>query len=160
MIRTSIVVTSVLSLLLMAGCDQASADQRNAANAQAEANAKIVAANTEANQKANAAQSEADTRIAAAQASFMKLREDYRHNTTTNLVDLDQRVSNLDSRARLAAGTAKVDLDAKLRDIHARRDAFTVDYKALDAAAAATWDAVRTNLDREYTALKKLVDEA
>ena len=91
MIRTSIVVTSALALLLMAACDQASADQRNATNAQAEANAKIAAADTEANKKVAAAQTEADAKIAAAQASFMKLREDYRHSTTTNLVDLNLR---------------------------------------------------------------------
>lgn len=160
MIRSSIFAACTLSLILTAGCEQASADQQKATNAQAEADGKIASAMKDANQKANNAQSEADTKIAGAKADFMKLREDYRHSTTTLLVELDQKMANLESKAKLASGAAKTDLEAKLVQIRAKRDSFATDYKRLDEAAAATWDDAKVQLDQAFTALNKLVDDA
>jgi hypothetical protein len=110
-----------------------------------------------AEQKIDNAQAEADRKIAEAQASFTKLREDYRHDTTIALADLDQKIADLAARDEKAVGQSKTDLDAKLPKIHADRDAFVADYKALDTAVATTWDGVRARLDKEFDALKSLV---
>ncbi len=64
------------------------------------ANEKIVEANQEADKKANEAQADADKKIAEAQASFLKLREDYRHETTQKLVELDQKIADLEAKAK------------------------------------------------------------
>jgi len=98
MLRSSLALTA-LTLVLGTSCDNASSDSKKANGAQAEANDKTAAAMKEATDKANSAQAEADEKIAAARADFMKLREDYRHATTNNLVELDRKVSDLATKA-------------------------------------------------------------
>jgi hypothetical protein len=110
--------------------------------------------------KANVAQTEADQKIAAAHASFLKLREDYRHTTTGNLVDLDRDVESLAAKAKQASGQPRADLDARLLQIQQSRSAFMRDYASLDTAAGATWDDTRLRLDKEWVALKALVDKS
>jgi regulator of protease activity HflC (stomatin/prohibitin superfamily) len=160
MFRSSIATTAVVSLLFTAACDKASDDQQKANAAQTEANGKIAAATTEATQKVSAAQAEADKKIAQAQANFMQLREDYRHSTTTSLVDLDKKVADLDTKANTATGKGKTDLDTNLKQIHAARDSFGADYRTLETSSATTWDATKARLDKEWTDLKALVDKA
>jgi hypothetical protein len=159
MIRSSLALTA-LTFVLSASCDNASTDANKANGAQVEANDKTAAAMKEATEKVNTAQAEADQKIAAAQADFMKLREDYRHTTTNNLVDLDHKVADLATKAGQSTGKQKVDRDANLKVIYASRDAFNRDYQSLDAAAASTWDSAKTRLDKEWTDLKALVDKA
>jgi flagellin-like hook-associated protein FlgL len=161
MTHPSILATAVLAAVLAAGCDKAIDDQTKANNAQAEANDKIATATKEADQKILAAQAEADKKTADANASFMKLREDYRHQTTNNLVDLDHKVGVLEASSRSAsANKAKFDLDANLNQIHTKRAEFGADYKSIEAASAMTWDDTKTRLDKEWTELKALVDKA
>jgi hypothetical protein len=157
---STVLITSILSVLLITGCDKAMDDQTKANNSQATANEKIAAANQEANQKGQAAQAEADRKIAAANANFMKLREDYRHQTTNNLVDLDHRVDVLDAASRVSSTKNQAALEANLRQIHAKRAEFTSDYVAIETASAMTWDDTKTRLDKEMTELKALVDKA
>src|ERR1700689_2770983 len=111
MTQTSILATAILAAVLASGCDKGIDDQTKATTAQAEANDKIATATKEADQKILAAQAEADKKTADANASFMKLREDYRHQTTTNLVDLDYKVGVLEATSRSAVvNKARVDL--------------------------------------------------
>jgi regulator of protease activity HflC (stomatin/prohibitin superfamily) len=157
MFRTSLVATTVVALVVLTACDNATSDDMKARNAQAEADDKSGGV-AEAKEKINRAQAEADEKIAAADAQFMKLREHYRHATTTNLMDLDRRVADLRTKASNANGETKVHLDARLHDIHTSRELFDRDYRALDSVAASTWDDARSRLDKEWTALKALVD--
>jgi regulator of protease activity HflC (stomatin/prohibitin superfamily) len=151
--------TTLLALSLAAGCNNAMDEQNKVAASQAEANDKIAAANKEADQKRQSAQGEADKTLAAATASFMKMREDYRHQTTNNLVELDHKVDVLEATSKVPA-TNKPDLQANLQQIHARRGAFATDYAALESASATTWDDAKARLDKEWTELKVLVDKA
>ncbi len=160
MTRSSMLTTATLTLLLATGCDKAADDPQRATISQGEANDKIATAQREAQQKSVAAQAAADKTIAAANADFMKLREDYRHATTNRLVDLDQKVAVLEANAKVATSKAKLDLDANLEQIRARRGTFTADYAALESSSAATWDDAKARLDREWTDLKALVDKA
>jgi regulator of protease activity HflC (stomatin/prohibitin superfamily) len=160
MLRSSkVLIATVLSLTLSAACDNASNDNKKANSAQAEADDKTAAATKEADEKVQSAQAAADDKIASARADFMKLREDYRHTTTTNLVDLDHKVTDLETRASEANGKKKVGLDANLKQIHARRETFGEDYRALENASASTWDDTKLRLDKEWTDLKALVDK-
>jgi hypothetical protein len=161
MSHPSILATAVLATFLAVGCDKAMDDQTKANNAQTEANEKIAAATKEADQKIAAAQSEADKKAADANANFMKLREDYRHLTANNLVDLDYKVGVLEANSRSAApNKAKVDLDANLNRIHMKRSEFSADYGTIEAASAMTWDDTKARLDKEWSELKALVDKA
>jgi hypothetical protein len=159
MVRSSLALTA-LTFLLSTACNNASDDAKKVNGAQAEANDKSGAAMKEATEKVGNAQAEADQKIAAANADFMKLREDYRHTTTTNLVDLDHKVADLAAKASQSTGKQRVDRDANLKVIYASRDAFNRDYQSLDAAAASTWDGARARLDQEWSDLKALVDKA
>jgi hypothetical protein len=144
----SLILGVVLSVGFVAGCDKASDDQNKVNAAEAEANEKIAQATKEAGQK-----------VSAAHASFMKLREDYRHMTAENLVDLDRDVDGLASKAQQATGQARADLDARLQRIHASRDAFARDYASLDGTVGAAWDSTKARLDKEWQDLKALVDK-
>jgi hypothetical protein len=162
MTRSSIIVCGVGSLLLAfaSGCDKAADEQQKAVNAQTTANDKIIQANQEADQKANSAQADADKKIAAAQAAFLKMREDYRHDTTTKLVDLDQKITDLGAKEKTATGKKKADLDSQLAAIRTQRDAFANDWKSIETADATTWDSTKNRLDKEWTDLKAMVDRA
>lgn len=142
------VLCVILGVGSAAGCDKASDQEKKANVAQLEADEKIALATAEARDK-----------IAEAQADFVKLREDYRHATTTNLVDLDRDVDAIEARAKLAVGKEKADLDARLAQIGAGRKAFVTEYESLDAASGARWDETKARLDKQWSNLKTLVDE-
>ena len=162
MIRSSLVLVglSALVLSLSSGCDKAADEQNKAVEAQTKANEKIVAANQEADKKVNEAQADADKKIAEAQASFLKLREDYRHDSTEKLVDLDHKIADLEAKAKTATGKKKADLVVQLGQIRTQREAFSTDWKSIESASATTWDATKTRLDKEWTDLKAMVDHA
>jgi hypothetical protein len=158
MIRPSILAALALSVTLTAGCEKAADDQNKANAAQNKANAAIDSAGADATAKMKSAQADADRTIADAQASFMKLREDYRHTTTTNLADLDRSVTSLEAKEKTVIGKVKSDLDASLASIHAARAGFATDYASLENASALTWDGAKARLDKEWSDLKTLVD--
>lgn len=161
MIRSTIIVCGLgFSFALAVGCDKAADEQQKAINAQTHANDQIVAANQDADRKGTSAQADADKKIAEAQAGFLKMREDYRHDTTTKLVDLDQKIAELDAKSKTAKGKTKADLDARLLQIRAQRDAFANDWKSIEVASAVTWDSTKARLDKEWSDLKTLVDRA
>lgn len=141
----------LLGLLLGAAsataCDRASDEER-----------KANAAADEANEKIARATKEADEKIAAANGSFLKMREDFRHATTTKLVDLDRDVEALAARAKQASGQDKADLDARLSQCRALRAAFAADYELLEVATGAAWDNNKARLDKELLDLRAVVD--
>ncbi|MGD0674145.1 MAG: hypothetical protein ABSC94_01925 [Polyangiaceae bacterium] len=158
--RSSAFATTALYLVLMTACDNAATDEKKAAAAQTEANDKSGAATKEAEDKITGAQAEADQKMAAAQADFMKLRENFRHTTTTNLVELDQKVADLTASAGQFSGKKRVAFDANLKQIHASRETFESDYRLLQGTSGAAWDEVKARLEKEWTELKALVDKA
>ena len=159
MIRSSIVACGlgVLVAALASGCNKAADEQEKATNAQIKANEKIVEANQEADKKAAEAQADADKKIAEAQASFLKLREDYRHDTTQKLVDLDHKIADLEAKAKTSTGKKKADLDAQLTQIRTQREAFANDWKTIETASATTWDSTKNRLDKEWSEDRKSV---
>lgn len=161
MSRSSLFKYTALWIVLASasGCDDAAQQQQNkAVAAQTEANSKIATATKEADDKVVKAQVEADKKIADAQASFLKLREDFRHDITTGLVDFDRKVVELEGKAAQAKGKTKAELDAKLTQIRASRAAFAADYKNLETESAASWDATKARLDKEWRDLKTMAD--
>jgi hypothetical protein len=159
MFRSSIPPTILLMTLALA-CNNASDAQKTMNSARSEADQKIAAAVKDSDQKVKNAQQDEDKKVAEAQAGFMKVREDYRHVTTMNLVDLDHKVDDLQAKSKQSSGKAKTDLDASLKQIHTDRGAFETDYRSLETATAATWDGAKARLDKEWTQLKTLVDKA
>jgi hypothetical protein len=160
MIRSSIPPAVLLMILGLACNNNASDEQKKMNSARSQADDKIGTAVKEADQKVKNAQQEEDKKVAEAQADFMKLREEYRHMTTMNLVDLDHKVDDLEAKAKQASGKARTELDANLKQIHADRGAFETDCKSLETATASTWDDAKARLDKEWTHLKTRVDKA
>lgn len=149
-----------VALFAAGGCDRAADEQRRAVDAQNEANEEIAEARQEAERKARNAQAEANETIADANAKFQKIREEYRHTTTDKLVELDKDIQEIEAKAMKATGKTKADLEAKLSEIRTRREAFVNDYKSVETASAATWDATKARLDKEWNELKSMVDRA
>src|ERR1700730_15232608 len=99
MIRSPI-PPAVLFMTLALACNNASDEQKKMTSARTEADDKIGTAVKEADQKIKTAEQNEGKQVAEAQASFMKMREDYRHTTTTNLVELDRKVDGLEAKAK------------------------------------------------------------
>ena len=164
MVISTRLFATTLSVCLVAAaavaCDNASDDANKARTAQATANDKSGAAVRESDEKVKSAQAEADQKIAAAHADFMTMRENFRHETTRDLVGLDQKVDVLTAKAGQSTGKEKTDRDAGLKQIHASRDAFQKLYQSLDSASESTWDDAKSQVSKELTDLEALVDRA
>lgn len=160
MIRfTTVTVGMALALSVAAGCNRASDEQHKADEARAEADQKVNEANREATDKINAAQSEADKKVADAQASFLKIREDYRHDVTEDLVKVDKSIADLDAKALTAKGKTKTEIDAALPGIRSLRETVTSEYRSLELASALTWDSSKARVDKAVDDLKKAIDK-
>jgi hypothetical protein len=161
MIRfTTVSVCMALSLAFAAGCNKAADEQHKADEARAEADNKVMDANREATDKINAAQAEADKKVADAQASFLKLREDYRHKVTEDLVSVDKDIADLDAKSKTATGKNKAEIDASLPNIRTLRENVASEYRSLELASALTWDDAKGRVDKAVDELKKAVDKA
>jgi hypothetical protein len=159
--RFSIVSTCVvLSLAFVGGCNKASDEQKKADEARAEADNKVIDANREATEKINAAQAEADKKVADAQASFLKLREDFRHQVTDSLVKVDKDVADLEAKTKTATGKVKAELESKLPNIRSLRENVTAEYRSLELASALTWDDAKKRVDKAVDDLKQAIDRA
>lgn len=168
------------SMLFLAACDDATTEQRKSmgsqttantqvvqetnaaaqkvATAQAEANDKIVAAVAEADQKSRVAQNEVDAKVVAAKEAFLKVREEYRHDLETKLIELNRSVAELELKAGKAVGQTHVEMHARLKKIRAQRDIVAKSCKALETESATTWDETKARVDREWAELKALLD--
>lgn len=158
--RFSSVSCVVLALACAAGCNKAVDEQKKADEARAEAGDKVVDANREATEKINAAQAEADKKVADAQAAFLKLREDYRHDVTENLVKIDKNIADLDAKVLTAKGKAKADLDTNMPTVRSLRENVTTEYRSLELASALTWDDAKKRVDKAVDDLKQAIDRA
>jgi hypothetical protein len=156
MLRPIVSWTTMTALLASLGaCEQPGQAERQKETIASE---QAVNARSEAEQRAQSAQIEADKQIATARADFARTREDYLHGKRLDLVSLDSKIMDIESRARSLTGKARTDLDARIGEVLSQRDAFVRHMSALDSEVAATWDAAKANLDKEWDALKASVD--
>ena len=160
MIRSITVSAMALSLALAAGCNKAADEQHKADEARVEANDKVSEANREANDKVNAARAEEDKKVAEAQASFLKIREDYRHKVTEDLVGIDKEVAELEAKAKTATGKTKATIESNLPSVRTLRENVSNEYRSLELASAITWDDAKGRVDKAVDELKKAVDKA
>ena len=160
MIRSITVVAMGLSLAFAAGCDKAADEQRKADEARAEADNKVIDANREATEKVNAARAEEDKKVADAQASFLKIREDYRHKVTEDLVSVDKDVVDLEAKAKTATGKTRATIESNLPNVRTLRENVANEYRSLELASALTWDDAKARVDKAVDELKKAVDKA
>lgn len=161
MIRFTTLSTCIaLSLVCAVGCNKAADEQQKADEARIEADKKVTDANQDASDKINAARAEADKKVADAQAGFLKLREDYRHSVTEDLVTVDKNIADLDAKGLTAKGKAKTDIEAAMPNIRSLREAVTAEYRSLEMSSALTWDASKARVDKAVDDLKKAIDKA
>ena len=160
MIRSITVSAMAISLALAAGCNKAADEQRKADEARVEANDKVSEANREANEKVNAARAEEDKKVAEAQASFLKMREDYRHKVTEDLVGVDKEIVELEAKAKTATGKSKATIESNLPNVRTLRENVANEYRSLELASAITWDDAKGRVDKAVDELKKAVDKA
>jgi hypothetical protein len=142
------------------GCNSAADEQHKATQAEQQANEEIAELTRKAQDKAAEVRAEADKQIAEAQADFMKLRENFRHETAEHLLELDRKIATLEAEVATLKGTAKAELDAKLVAIRAQRQQFAQDFQAIADDSAATWDATKRRLEKSWSDLEKSVDRA
>jgi hypothetical protein len=149
-ILAPLTLIAALSVLTSA-CEKAGATEEQR---ELRANERAAAARNQAEQNAAAAQAEADKEIAAAQTEFAKTRENYRHSRWMDIADLDKKMVDLEAREQTTSGKTRADLAAVLPTIRAKRDRFVRDMQTLDSVTGVTWDAAKSNLDKEWDGLK------
>lgn len=141
--RTMAVLTA-LALGIVACQKSGSETEQEINQAQEQASTEITSARVEANKK-----------IAATERDFDKTREDYRHDMQSKLDKLDKDVADLDAKVVTATGSKKADLQAKANALHAQRDAFADDVKALATTPAASWDSTKARVDKEWSDIER-----
>ena len=152
---------TLATVLVLAACEKSGKDtQEKVDNAQAQAQTEITNAQIQANDKTNAAQAKADQKIAEAQSDFEKTREDFRHTMQSNLDSLDKQLADLGAQTLTATGTKKVDLTNKASSLRVQRETFAADVKSLDSATAATWDATKARVEKEWSSIKSTTDKS
>lgn len=149
-----------MTLCLALGCNKAIDEQKKADEARVEADDKVIEANREATEKINAAQAEADRKVADAQANFLKLREDFRHKVTEDLVQIDKDIAGLEAKIKTEVGKAKAEIESQLPNIRTLRENVSSEYRSLELASALTWDDAKARVDKAVDDLKKAVDKA
>ncbi len=157
---TTLSMCMALSLAFAAGCDKAADEQQKADQARADADKKVNEANTEANDKITAARAEADKKVADAQANFLKLREDYRHSVTQDLVSVDKNIADLEAKAKTAKGKVKAGIDTAMPNIKTARDNVATEYRSLELSSALTWDTTKARVDKAVDDLKQAIKKA
>jgi hypothetical protein len=161
MIRSvSISLAAVLIGVVALGCNKAADEQKKADEARAEADHKVGEASNEAAEKINAARAEADKKVAEAQANFLKLREDYRHKITEDLVSVDKDIADLEAKTKTAKGKTKAEIEAALPDIRSQRESVSSEYRSLEFSSAVSWDGAKGRVDKTFDDLKKAIDKA
>ena len=159
MIRFNTVCTTLaITGALAVGCNRAADEQKKADEARAEAVEEISEANREATEKVNEAVADAEEEVAEAQANFVRIREDYRHQVTKELADIDQDIASLEAKTNTATGREKAKIESNLPTIRSLRENVSAEYNSLESAAATTWDATKKRVDKAIESLKEAVD--
>lgn len=169
--RTTALIASIIALTSSLGCENARQQQQKAEQAQVEADQKVAEAQREANDKSVEAQrvandksvearADADKKTADAVQTFTKIREDYRHDVTTKLADLDRKIADLDVKAQALKQPKRGEMNAKLEDIRHTREAFVKEYQTIETASAATWDDTKKRLDKSLSELEAKIEHA
>ena len=151
---------AALSLAFGAGCNKAADEQQKADQARTDADKKVNEVNNDATDKINAARADADKKVADAQANFLKLREDYRHSVTEDLVSVDKNIADLEAKSKTAKAKEKATIDAALPNIRSLRESVTSEYRSLEMSSALTWDSAKTRVDKAVDDLKQAIKKA
>jgi hypothetical protein len=161
MIHRSMLPATMFCALLVPTCSRITDHQeRQGVSGPNATNDQSAGVESEGSIRTKTTELEANQKSAQVQAEFTKLRDEFRQKITTGLTDLDHRVELLERKARSSVGNAKNEVEMGLAHIRADRLAFTNDYKSLDSATSANWDATKARLDKEWLALSNLVDHS
>jgi hypothetical protein len=158
--RTMLTATMSCTLLMPACSKMTDHQERQGFSGPSAMNDQSAGVETEGSAKSKAAELVTNQQSAQVQADFTKLRDDFRQKITSGLTDLDHRVVLLERKARNSVGNAKNEVEMGLTQIRADRLTFTNDYKSVDSATSANWDATKARLDKEWLALSSLVDHS
>jgi predicted negative regulator of RcsB-dependent stress response len=149
-----------LAALALCACGTGTNYRDRASDARQDANQEEANALQDADQKVEHAAATEERQLAGVHADFEKDRESYRHDVETNLIQVDKDIADLDAKAKTADPNRKSALEANLRQIRNDREAYDRDSKALETVSSDDWAELKARLDREWDALKALVNGA
>lgn len=147
-------------LLFVGACNQTPDVAETARLAQHEADQRIATARSVADQQSRDAQAAADVKVATADATMRTTQEAYRHEITTSLVGLDEKIAGLEARALKANGADRKARLGHLEGIRVHRVDFSREYGTLDGTSGDAWDAARARVDKAWSALQAEVEAA
>jgi septal ring factor EnvC (AmiA/AmiB activator) len=173
MIRKGLTLSSSLvAIALVAGCQTTADKQREADQAQAQADQKRTAAEEQANQKAaeaqNAAQQEitnaqrkADEKQNAVLAALTHEQADRLSKVNDALDDLRGKIAELQTAANAETVAKNQTADGRvLSDLIARREVLTADATAIPGATPTAWPGLEDKIDKDLDAFRSLARTA
>jgi hypothetical protein len=104
------------------------------------------------------AEVERNDRIAAAERDFDITRDDFHAKAAVDLDDLDSDINDVTAKAKELRGQARAEMDARLIQIRAQRDALRADVESLETSTAASWEDATKRVDDEMARLKGLIN--
>jgi hypothetical protein len=129
-------------------------EQQAAEQAQRDAATKSREAQQEADQKIADAKRDADK--AATEAA--SVRTDVKASVQKDLDAVDRKISYLKERSSTVKGAAQKNIAAAQGEVEARRTAVQADVRKLETESGSAWEAAKSAVDRDLTALKAAVD--
>ena len=156
-IRSTQALFSLVALALCA-CGTGTNYRDRASDARQDANQEKAQAIENADDKVQHATADEERELADVNADFEKDREDYRHDVETNLIQVDEDIADLDAKVKTADPERRASMEANLRQIRTDREAYERDTKGLDTVSSDGWADLKARLDREWDALKALVN--
>jgi len=150
----------IIALSFAVGCENAADQQRKVNESQADADREAARAQAEADRVAQQAQAEANREISGAQEKFAKMREEFRHDVRSKLVEIDKDIADLRTASTTENGKKKQKIDANLPIIEERRTRLVAAVDRLEQASASTWDQAKGEVEKLWDELKHSVQAA
>jgi chromosome segregation ATPase len=86
-------------------------------------------------------------------------KDEYERRLRTVLGDLDDRIDDLQQRAREATADARKRLDPQIRELQQKRSVVTEKLEKVKAAAPGAWDDLKTGIRKAVEDLQRALDE-
>jgi len=169
---SSFATTTILSLAVLAGCDNAAdraAQEAREAQVKAdktaqdslrEAREKTAEAYGEANRKIGETQAKADEKLNEAKKAFADIRHDAQESLTKDLAKVDKRIVDVRTRVETSkvVKQTRTELDKDLKDVQMQSDALRTKVNDVGMTLEANWETVRKDLATRMDNLNKSID--
>jgi len=149
MSTTTIIPTLLIASALSLACNSPEKAQKRADEARQTADEQQTKVQRSADQQKMQAEATAQQKQDQATLALTSAKNDYHARISSLLIDVDRTTADLRTANKTAIASAKLKNDDKLTAVTARKGLLDADLKQVDAATAASWDALKAQIDAD-----------